>query len=85
MKSTTALLAGVLLLAIAGVQWLVRAEDPRATALPAAERKAEAPKATGIVFHDANMNQKLDDGEKRLAGIRVSNGEQIVETDKQGR
>jgi lysophospholipase L1-like esterase len=41
--------------------------------------------ATGVVYHDNNHNQKLDDGEKRLAGIRVSNGREIVTTDDQGR
>lgn len=41
--------------------------------------------AVGIVFHDANGNEQLDTGEKRLPGIRVSNGHQIVTTDAEGR
>ena len=45
----------------------------------------EAQKATGIVFHDANGNGQFDPGEKTLAGIRVSNGSEIVQTDKGGR
>jgi hypothetical protein len=42
-------------------------------------------RATGIVFHDANGNRDFDDGEKLLAGIRVSNGREIVKTDENGR
>ncbi len=41
--------------------------------------------ATGVVYHDANGNRKRDAGEKRLAGIRVSNGVQITKTDTEGR
>lgn len=41
--------------------------------------------AKGVVFHDANNNGQRDDGEKPLAGIRVSNGREIVKTDAQGR
>jgi hypothetical protein len=41
--------------------------------------------ARGVVFHDANGNQRFDDGEKPLAGIRVSNGTDIVLTDDAGR
>ena len=43
------------------------------------------PMATGIVYHDANGNQRFDQGEKTLAGIRVSNGSQITQTDARGR
>ncbi len=43
------------------------------------------PTAKGIVFHDANENQKYDTGEKKLPGVRVSNGQQIVTTDQAGR
>ena len=42
-------------------------------------------KATGIVFHDKNNNGTLDEGEPRLADIRVSNGRSIVKTDENGR
>jgi hypothetical protein len=41
--------------------------------------------ATGVVFHDANGNGALDDGEKRLAGVRVSNGREIVATGDDGK
>lgn len=40
---------------------------------------------TGVVYQDDNRNQKLDESEKRLAGIRVSNGRDIVATDDKGR
>ncbi len=41
--------------------------------------------ASGIVFHDQNGNGRYDDGEVGLAGIRVSNGRDIVGTDAAGR
>ncbi len=41
--------------------------------------------AVGVVFHDANGNGQLDEGEKRLPGVRVSNGREIVATDEEGR
>ncbi len=40
--------------------------------------------ARGRVFHDANFNQKFDAGEKGLENIRVSNGEMITRTSKEG-
>ena len=40
--------------------------------------------ATGTVFLDSNKNQVKDDNEKGLAGVRVSNGMDIVETDDNG-
>jgi hypothetical protein len=40
--------------------------------------------AVGRVFHDANGNERYDAGEKLLAGIRVSNGREIVRTNEQG-
>jgi hypothetical protein len=41
--------------------------------------------AVGFVFHDQNGNRKRDEGEPGLAGMRVSNGREIVLTDAQGR
>ena len=41
--------------------------------------------ARGTVFHDANNNATLDDNETTLANMRVSNGRDIVTTDKSGR
>jgi hypothetical protein len=49
------------------------------------DTKLKSETARGIVFEDTNGNGKLDDGEPRLAGIKVSNGEDIVKTDDQGR
>ncbi|GAB5443505.1 MAG: calcineurin-like phosphoesterase family protein [Fuerstiella sp.] len=41
--------------------------------------------ATGIVFADANDNGVQDSGEQGLAGIGVSNGREVVQTDQDGR
>lgn len=41
--------------------------------------------ARGVVFEDSNGNRKRDQGESGIAGIRVSNGTQIVKTDDDGR
>ncbi|SMO58465.1 calcineurin-like phosphoesterase C-terminal domain-containing protein [Fodinibius sediminis] len=41
--------------------------------------------ATGIVFHDENQNGQVDSSEQRLAEVPVSNGQEVVLTDKQGR
>ncbi|MCR9295161.1 MAG: calcineurin-like phosphoesterase family protein [bacterium] len=55
-----------------------------------AESTAEAEaanslQASGTVFHDANRNGRYDPPEQRLAGIKVSNGREIVATDAKGR
>ncbi len=41
--------------------------------------------ARGIVFHDKNNNGVYDAGDPPLAGIRVSNGLKIVQTNAEGR
>jgi hypothetical protein len=41
--------------------------------------------ATGIVFNDLNRNGKRDIGEAGIAGVYVSNGRDIVTTDRNGR
>lgn len=41
--------------------------------------------AKGIVFDDRNKNGRCDPGEPGIAGIRVSNGRDIRQTDDQGR
>ena len=46
---------------------------------------AEDAVATGVVFVDANANQLHDADELGLADIRVSNGRDVVVTDKDGR
>lgn len=55
--------------------------------LPAATLVAQetTQKARGTVYLDANGNEKLDDGEKPLAGIKVSNGRDIVTTSEAGK
>ena len=40
--------------------------------------------ATGIVFNDLNGNGKRDIGEPGIAGVYVSNGRDIVTTDRNG-
>ena len=40
--------------------------------------------ATGTVFLDTNGNQVKDDNEKGMPGVRVSNGQDIVQTDADG-
>ncbi|MEZ6117849.1 MAG: calcineurin-like phosphoesterase C-terminal domain-containing protein [Pirellulaceae bacterium] len=41
--------------------------------------------AQGRVYHDVNANQIFDASDKPLAGVKVSNGEDIVLTDESGR
>jgi len=41
--------------------------------------------ARGTVFEDANRNSKLDDGERGLPGVKVSNGRDVAVTDAHGR
>lgn len=53
--------------------------------LAGASANAAQQTAHGVVFHDVNGNEKLDKEDRPLAGIRVSNGTQIVATDRDGR
>jgi len=46
---------------------------------------AQPQTARGVVFHDADGNGQREAGEEGLAGIKVSNGREIVRTDAQGR
>lgn len=41
--------------------------------------------ARGVVFEDSNHNGVWDDQEKTLAGVKVSNGRDIVQTDANGK
>ncbi|MCB1236828.1 MAG: metallophosphoesterase, partial [Verrucomicrobiae bacterium] len=41
--------------------------------------------ATGVVFHDRNGNGRRDPGEPGLPGVHVSNQQEIVATDAEGR
>ncbi|GAB2778035.1 calcineurin-like phosphoesterase family protein [Rhabdobacter roseus] len=43
------------------------------------------PKATGTVYHDLNKNNRRDAGEPPLAGVCVSNGREVVTTDRAGK
>ena len=46
---------------------------------------ALATDATGRVFLDSNKNGLLDAGERGIAGVRVSNGLDVVTTNDEGR
>ena len=39
---------------------------------------------SGTVYHDVNNNQYLDSGEQGIAGVLVSNGSELTETDQAG-
>ncbi len=41
--------------------------------------------ATGVVFHDQNRNGSRDAGERGIPNVLVSNGRDVLRTDKQGR
>jgi len=56
-----------------------------ATLLVPLQTSTDGQVARGRVFEDKNNNQTFDAGEPGLAGVRVSNGVQIVKTDKEGR
>lgn len=46
---------------------------------------AQAQTARGVVFEDGNRNGLRDAGERGLPGVRVSNGQDVVVTDTEGR
>ncbi|MBM4000210.1 MAG: metallophosphoesterase [Planctomycetes bacterium] len=60
---------------------LVSERVPRAVALDSAPSAT----ATGVVFVDANNNERFDEGERPLPGVRVSNGRDVVSTGADGR
>ncbi len=64
---------------------LVAAWFFRASLAPLVSAETPPQIARGFVFHDANGNRQRDEGERVLANIRVSNGNDIVFTDDQGR
>ena len=51
---------------------------------PPAKQSEKSQAARGVVFEDTNGNRKRDEAEPGIAGIRVSNGTQIVKTDELG-
>jgi len=55
------------------------------TALLWTETESAVPRARGRVFHDRNGNGVLDGRERGVPGIRVSNGRDIVLSDRKGR
>ncbi len=52
--------------------------------LPGQTDTASPLMARGVVFHDVNGDQRLDNGDRRLAGMRLSNGRDIAMTGDQG-
>ncbi len=46
---------------------------------------ANCAEITGLVFEDANLNNKYDEGERLIPGVGVSNGERIVLTNSKGK
>ena len=60
-------------------------EEKQSTLLPHSIKAAQGQKqARGFVFNDINENRKMDDSEKGIAGIAVSNGIDIVQTNEAG-
>ncbi|HDP35446.1 MAG TPA: metallophosphoesterase [Candidatus Hydrogenedentes bacterium] len=54
-------------------------------ALFACSTAVVAEEVTGVVFHDINANGVFDAGEPPVAKVAVSNGEEVVLTDNQGK
>jgi hypothetical protein len=82
-RSALQLISVVALVAAVPAQSPAHDDHSHADAPAAAESKHET--ARGVVFHDANNNRTLEAGEKPLAGVRVSNGRDIVTTGDDGR
>lgn len=80
-----------LLFGAAGAQETKPAQEPTTAEAKPAEpaepvaQVGELEPARGFVFVDGDRNGRRDDGEPGVAGVRVSNGRQIVATDDQGR
>ena len=53
--------------------------------LGSAQESAKTSVATGVVYLDANANQRFDAGDKPLADVRVSNGRDVVRTSAEGK
>lgn len=68
-------LPGWILLALTAAQGIAApAPDP-----------SSSPRAAGVVFEDRDRDGIRDSGERGLSGIRVSNGREVVKTDRSGR
>jgi len=74
------LLACLVLVACAGPTLTTPTESP-----PAASSTSPVDQIEGVVFHDRNNDTERQPGERGVAGVRVSNGLEIVQTDAQGR
>jgi 3',5'-cyclic AMP phosphodiesterase CpdA len=62
------------------------AHEPTGGTQPAPASQSDAARlAAGVVYHDINGNRQRDAEEPGLEGMRVSNGQEIVRTDAEGR
>ena len=66
------------------LNWGLSAAAPGQSSSSEAISPSATQTARGVVFHDANGNARRDADEPGLAGVRVSNGRQIVRTDAEG-
>lgn len=53
--------------------------------IPSKDGEVTKPYVNGVVFEDRNRNGSQDRGEKGIAGVSVSNGYDVVSTDRKGR
>jgi hypothetical protein len=71
---------------VTGLIWSMLCLTSRPGLLSAgSDKTVPAQTARGIVYHDVNGNERFDQGETVLPGIRVSNGRDVVTTDSSGR
>ncbi len=87
MMSPTRWMAWLFAAALASVPMHAPAHEPNG--LPRHEHAegttGPTREAVGVVFHDRDGDRGRDEGEEGLEGVRVSNGRQVVKTDKEGR
>ena len=74
-----------LALAIITITACQQKDEAQSNLLPSAMEAGPGEElAKGFVFHDKNENRIMDDGEDGIAGIAVSNGSDIVQTNEKG-
>jgi hypothetical protein len=78
-RAGVAVVTGALALAVVGKPLM----DPALAWAEEATSGSET--ATGVVFDDRNKNGKQDRNEKGVRNVSVSNGREVVQTDKNGR
>ncbi len=65
--------------------FLVSACGPALRTAPPTPGPSSAGLAQGVVFEDRDGNGVRDEGERAVAGVKVSNGVEVVVTDQEGR